>query len=544
MELPQRMQWMQMNTEELDALVARVESASIEQGDIEAIKAMAETVKLLRSAVQEKTISIQRLLRMLFGAPTETSKHVVGGQDDEDDKYDDGDDAQKPADSSRGLPPEEKQKPKGHGRNGAGDYTGANRVSVPHESLKRADACPECPKGKVYPVKTPSMVLCLTGAAPVQATVYELEKLRCNLCGKVFTAEPPDAACQKNKYDETVGSIIALLKYGGGFPFNRLEKLQGGFGIPLAASTQWDIVDQKADVIHPVYDELVRQAAQGKVVHNDDTTAKILQFMGANKAPREEDPSRTGIFTTGILSQLEEHQIALYFTSRKHAGENMADLLARRDLDRDPPIQMCDALSRNLPKPFKTILANCLSHARRKFVEVIDYFPAESRVVLDTLRQVYKHDAITKDHKMSDERRLEYHQVESAPLMEDLHAWLNEQFEEKTIEPNSSMGEAISYMLNHWPELTLFLQVPGAPLDNNLCEQILKRAILHRKNSMFFKTQHGAYVGDLYMSLIHTCILNGVNPFDYLTALEKNPADLREDPEKWLPWNYEPTPGG
>ena len=530
MDLPPRME---MSTEELDALVARVESNSTEEGDIEAIKALAETVKLLRSAVQEKTMSVKRLLRMLFGAPTETGKNILDGQDDG------GEDAekQKPGDSS-GESLEEKQKPKGHGRTPAADYTGAERVSVPHESLKRGDRCPACLKGKVYPVKAPSMILCLTGAAPVQATVYELERLRCNLCGKLFTAEPPEA-CQQNKHDETVGSIIALLKYGGGFPFNRLEKLQGGFGIPLAASTQWDIVEQKAEVICPAFDQLVYQGAQGTVVHNDDTGAKILEFMGANKVPREDDPSRTGIFTTGILSRVGEHQIALYFTGRKHAGENLADLLARRDPDRDPPIQMCDALSRNPPKSFETILANCLTHARRKFVEVIDYFPDESRVVIETLRQVYKHDAITKDRTMNDEQRLEYHQQNSAPLMEDLQEWLNEQFEKKSIEPNSSIGAAITYMLNHWPELTLFLRVPGAPLDNNLCEQILKRAILHRKNSMFFKTQHGASVGDLYMSLIHTCILNGVNPFDYLTALEKNQAHLRQAPEKWMPWNYE-----
>ncbi len=459
MKLPPRME---MSPEELDALVARVESGSIEEGDSEAIRALAETVKLLRSAVLEKTMSVKRLLRMLFGAPTESGKNLLGEQDETDDAQKD-----KSVDSL-GKPPEEKQKPKGHGRRPAVDYTGADRVSVPHESLKRADHCPSCLKGKVYPVKTPAMVLCLTGCAPVQACVFELERLRCNLCGKIFTAEAPDA-CQKNKYDETVGSIIALLKYGGGFPFNRLEKLQDGFGIPLAASTQWDIVDKKAARICPAYDELLNQGAQGKVVHNDDTGAKILEFMGANKVPREEDPSRTGIFTTGILSHVGEHQIALYFTGRKHAGENMADLLARRELDRDPPIQMCDALSRNLPKQFKTILANCLTHARRKFVEVIDCFPDQSRVVIDTLRQVYKHDAITKDRTMSDEQRLEYHQENSAPLMEKLQAWLHEQFDQKSVEPNSSMGAAITYMLKHWPELTLFLKVPGAPLDNNLC---------------------------------------------------------------------------
>jgi len=517
---------MEMSPQQLDELIARMESSDIAAEDLVAVKAMAESIKLLRSAVQEKSMSVKRVLRMLFGAPTETNKNVLNKHDG---------DAEKPASSSRQS---QKKKPKGHGRNGAADYPGAKRVGVSHESLKSGDHCRECPKGKVYPLKPAAMLLCLTGTAPVQASVYELERLRCNLCGTVFTAEAPEA-CRGNKHDETVGSIIALLKYGGGFPFNRLEKLQGGFGIPLAASTQWDIVNRKAEAIWPAYDELVRRAAQGKVLYNDDTKAKILQFMSSEEPLWEEDPSRTGLFTTGILSQIEEQQIALYYTGKKHAGENMADLLARRDVDRGPPIQMCDALSRNLPKPFKTVLANCLAHARRKFVDVTDYFPEESRFLLEMLGKVYSHDAIAKDRKMSDEQRLEYHQANSLSIMNDLKSWLSEQFEKKTVEPNSSMGEAISYMLDHWPELTLFLEVPGAPLDNNICEQMLKRAILHRKNSLFFKTQHGAYVADLYMSLIHTCGLNGVNPFDYLTALEKYSADLREHPEKWLPWNYE-----
>ncbi len=77
------------------------------------------------------------------------------------------------------------------------------------------------------------------------------------------------------------------------------------------------------------------------------------------------------------------------------------------------------------------------------------------------------------------------------------------------------------------------------PLDNNLCEQALKRTILHRKNALFYKTQHGAYIGDLFMSIIHTCILSGVNPFEYLTALEKHSSKVFKDPKKWLPWNYE-----
>jgi hypothetical protein len=156
------------------------------------------------------------------------------------------------------------------------------------------------------------------GRAPIHATVYELEKLRCNLCGEVFTAKEPDDIGDE-KYNETVGATIALLKYGSGFPFYRLEQLQGSLGIPLPASTQWDIVEQKADRIYPAYHEIVRQAAQGDVIYNDDTTMKILELM---KNDDKDESQRTGMFTTGILSTSNEWKIGLFFTGRKHSGEN------------------------------------------------------------------------------------------------------------------------------------------------------------------------------------------------------------------------------
>ena len=159
--------------------------------------------------------------------------------------------------------------------------------------------------------------------------------------------------------------------------------------------------------------------------------------------------------------------------------------------------------------------------------------------MIEALAEVYHYDQITKDQCLSKEQRLRFHQDYSGPVMERLKEWLQNQFDERRVEPNSSMGKAITYMLNHWEPLTLFLRVPGAPLDNNLCEQILKRAILHRKNSLFFRTQHGAYIGDLFMSLIHTCILNHVNPFHYLTTLQRHSSEVFKNPNQWLPWNYQ-----
>ncbi|MCP4237729.1 MAG: IS66 family transposase, partial [Aestuariibacter sp.] len=354
-------------------------------------------------------------------------------------------------------------------------------------------------------------------------------------CGEIFIADTPPGIGEE-KYDAASAAMIALLKYGSGMPFNRLEQLQGSCGIPLPASTQWEIAEQMADQIYPVYPELIRQAAQGDVIYNDDTTMKILALM-QNINPQDQS-ERKGIFTTGIVSTVDDQKIALFFTGRKHAGENLAELLQQRHSDRSPPIQMCDALSRNTSDAFKSILANCLAHGRRKFVEVAFNFPEQCRYVIETLAKVYKYDEIAKEQNMSADQRLRFHQSKSGPLMEDLETWLNDQLDQRKVEPNCGLGQAISYMLNHWPALTLFLRIPKAPLDNNICERALKKAILHRKNALFYKTENGARVGDLFMSLIHTCNLAGVNPFDYLTELQKHCADLAQHPERWLPWNY------
>ena len=335
---------------------------------------------------------------------------------------------------------------------------------------------------------------------------------------------------------------MRLLKYGSGMPFHRAETLQENLGVPLPASTQWDIVEDQADRAEPVFAELFRQAAQGDVVHNDDTGVKILEMMGerarqaalAEKTadiPADEEGSaktpaedRTGMFTSGIISTREGHKIALFLSGRQHAGENLKDVLARRAAELPAPIQMCDALSRNWASSghgkLPTILANCLAHGRRQFVDVAERFPEECRHVLETISVIYHNDAVARERNLSPEERLLFHQAESGPTMKELHVWLVRQFDQRRVEPNSALGGAISYLLKHWEKLTLFLRVPGAPLDNNICEQALKKAIRHRRNSLFYKTRHGAHVGDLFMSLIHTCELCGANPFDYLTELD------------------------
>lgn len=523
---------------ELEDIVERALSTPMSKADGEKILGSLGSLAWLQQELAKKDVDLARL-RSLFGLNTsEKTKDVLGDQPDRSKDGDADEDSCK--DKPDRKPP--KKKPKGHGRKSADDYEGADRVEIPHDSLKSGDPCPECPtnkRGKVYTLGKPSTLVRVVGQAPLQATVYELERLRCNLCGKVFVAEPPPGVGEK-KYDATSASMMALLKYGSGMPFNRLERLQGNLGIPLPAATQWDIISAAATELTPIHEELIRQAAQGRVLHNDDTSMRVLALRKhIDELQESGETDRTGIFSTGVVSVLEDgHRVALFFTGRQHAGENIEDVLAHRAVELGRPTQMCDGLEHNVPGEFETIVGNCLAHARRKFVAVVNSFPDECRHVIETLRDVYAHDATARRRGMSDKDRLRYHQQHSQPLMDALRNWMDERIEQKLVEPNSTLGSAIAYMTKRWDRLTLFLREPGAPLDNNVAERALKKAILNRKNALFYKTENGARVGDLFMALIHTAELVGANPLDYLTAVLTHSDAAHRDPGKWMPWNY------
>jgi transposase len=519
-----------VTSEELAALVEGVREALGEPG-YQKLQAAIRTLGYVTELLETRQATLEKLRRLLCHSSTEKTKAVLKQAGIET------------GEKKRKEPGAPKSKAPGHGRNGAAAYRGARKVEVPHASLKAGDPCPDCQRGKVYPQRDPGVLVRIKGQAPIAATVYELEKLRCNLCGDVFTAAAPEEAGQE-KYDETAASMIALLRYGSGFPWNRLEGLQENLGIPLPVATQCEIVKETAAQIQPAGDELIRQAAQGEVVHNDDTSMRVLSLDRGAASDADLAAERTGVFTTGIISIGEGFQIGLYFTGRKHAGENLSDVLKQRAAGLAAPIQMCDALSRNLPKlprELEIIIAHCLAHARRYFVEVTPNFPQECRFVLESLGEVYGYDEAARAQGMSPDHRLHFHQEHSGPVMEKLHIWLDAQFDERRVEPNSGLGTAISYLLKYWDRLTLFLRQPGAPLDNNICERALKKSILHRKNSLFYKTRNGARIGDLFMSLIHTCELNGVDPFDYLNQLQRHAEELKLTPSDWMPWNYRAT---
>lgn len=532
----------------IDAAVARMRMGRSTPEDHALLELCAHTLVHVMGLLRQERSTIARL-RRLFGMKNSEKTDDVCPPNESGAQTDDSDDAKSKADSAADgerNSGDDDATPKGHGRIAAAAYPNARHVDVPHDELRTGETCPCCARGKLFEMSEPSTIVRIFGQAALAAVQWDCQRLRCGGCGGVFTAKAPEEA-QGPKYDDTAASMMALMRYGAGMPLNRLAHLQKNMKTPVPASTQWEVVRDRAEDLQPVYAELVRRAAAGRVVHNDDTHARILALMGERradlvKAGELPNPERTGLFTTGVVADTSDGAVALFFTGRQYAGENLADVLAERAQELGPPIQMCDGLeSRNLPKGHDVVLANCLCHGRRQFVDEANSFPAECRYVLEELRIVFRTEAKCRRQQLAPDQRLALHQRESAPVMEQLKSWMKAELDEKRVEPNSGLGKAFNYLLARWGPLTLFLHVAGAPLENNICERALKMAIRHRNNSLFYRSERGADVGDLYMTLIHTAQMHGENAFEYLTALLRNASDVADQPAAWLPWNFRAT---
>lgn len=418
------------------------------------------------------------------------------------------------------------------GRIPASAYIPDETIFFPFEQGHAGASCPEGCGGRLY-YYGESVAIRITGQGFAKVTRLNLEQWRCALCGVLKTADLPKA-WQGDKYDARFKSILALQKYYLGTPFYAIERFQAAIKQPLPDATQWMLCEEVADAVYPVRRVLEHLVAADDKVSYDDTRVRILSHLKSII----DDPSikRRGCYTTAVLGSHQNHPITLFYSSPKHAGENMAHILSLRDKELPPIKTMSDALAANLSHDYKVILCNCLSHGVRKFSELEHVFPDECQFVLDILGKVYAFEEETKS--MGDDERLLYHQHHSLPLMNTLYTWLSLQRDEKLVEPNSPLGKSIKYMLKHWHALTQFLRIPGAFVDNNHVERALKMPIRTRKMAMFHKTEHGAYVAALLMGLIQTAIDNGANPVDYLTALQENKSHVFKEPQLWLPWNY------
>lgn len=544
MEKPKRIE---MLSDEQDDFIKSIEESNLPARYQEIATGLIEFNQWLEFNLQEKNISISRL-RKIFGCTSEKQSNKDKG-DNKDKKNDEGNELSPDNDATdlndhvspdtseeteEQMPePPEPSNSRNSGRLSHDAYKNAEIIEISSD-YKPGESCPTCRRGKLKKVK-PGIVVKITGQSMAKATKYFLGRTRCDLCDQYFTAKLPDDV-SSGKYDYRFKSHLCVYKHYLGVPNYRLESYQKYVGVPLPDSTQWDKTEEVANDVFPIYKQLEIDAANSYVTQGDDTGVKILSVMKENLG--KDKKSRESTHTTGFVSYNNGHAIHLFTSSKKHAGENIKELLDKRDPDLDRPIYLCDALGSNMPKGLKAILVNCLIHGRRNFVEIENYFPKECTYVLDIFAKIYENESKVKELKLNDRDRMLYHRRHTRPHVKKLYKWINKQLKEKLVEENSSLGKALKYMQRHAARLTRFLRVPGAPLDNNIVERSLKLAIRVRKNSLFYATEHGAFVGSMLQSIIYTCIAVDQNPVEYLTALQENKQKVRSNPTAWMPWNY------
>lgn len=550
MKTPNRLDF---TPEQIEALIERLNQEALIKEDYPLLAQLVQALVWMNFSLQEKELSIQRL-KKIFGIKTESASNLaqfLAAQKAADNAEQDlvGSDLSKTtlenlaiADKTAAAQTENgniaKEKKKNHGHRPAKDYTEAKTLHIAHQLLKKGSTCPGCLKGRLFNL-SPGTVIRIVGQPSLQVEIYRPERLRCALCGQIFTAELPKEINTGSRSDISAKTIVSLLKYRGGLPFYRQSQLQDILGAPVSASEIWEMTEEVADALHPIYAKMCEAAAGAAILQNDDTKARILSVMQERKEKKgtSTEDKRTGTFTTGILAILKdpEAKIGLFFTGVQHAGENLDDLLDQRPKTAAVPIQQCDG-GHNVPEHHETQLSNCNAHCRRKFYELVQTWPKIVLKIIGWYSIIFSNEpSAPKDPLL----RLKWHQDLSAPVMKQIKEYCDLLIEQKEIEPNSGMGKAIAYLNNHWTGLTLFLRVPGVPLDNNDTERLLKRAVLNRKNAYFYRNETGAKIGDILMSMIETCVLNSINPWIYLLAVQKHQGDVRKNAVLWLPWLYE-----
>ncbi len=537
--------------------------------------------------VKDKSFSIRRLSRMIFGKTTESFKKLKDRLKDDDsdeeppssdngnsldettpvcDETPSGEESEnttsvntestaesteKKTTSEEDPPqpnPAKKEKKKNHGRRPLNDYKGISNIThILHKDLKPGEICPECGLGYIYNYE-PQLILTIHGQPALRGNIWSAQGLRCSACMKIFRADFPKEVITQPKADFAAKALVCISKYQLGTPLYRLETWQKLQHLPISDSEMWEWTESVALILQPLHQALVKIAASSNLIHNDDTTARVLDLMAENLVIKKEqaeqakngkknkEQKRVGIYTTAMLAKQDDHEIAIYVTGRQNAGENLDDLLDNRSKDLKRPVQACDASSQNKPEKHETDMAKCFNHARHNFCEILECWPKECLTIIELMNAVFMNDRETK--KMSPEERQKYHEKNSTPIMEKIKTYSNNLLTNKEVEPNSNLGKAIAYLNNHWEGLSFFLKNGEAPLSNNDCERTIKSFVLIRKNSYFYKSLYGAMVGDILLSTITTCRLNDVNAYDYLIALQANAKEVHKNPNAWLPWNY------
>ena len=463
--------------------------------------------------------------------------------------------ASAPTGASEGQmgPSEPTEKPKGHGRNGADEFTNAKHYFYKLAAGIIGILCAACSRGRVSRYRE-KIVVRVVGQPLFGAEIHHYEQGRCRYCGKIFRAEGPPDVCEGIgsdyiRYDWSACAMLMVMHYFAGAPFKRLESLQAGWGIPMPDANQWQIADGSDDRLLPLYRAHERHAIQRATNFRiDDTGSMVIalrrqiseEIAALQSLGEPTKDVRTGINATGSYWETPNGPIILFHTGRHHAGEMVDQLLRRRLLSSPKLVKCTDGASKNFDHEHgdKLVEATCNAHAFLKFRALKEKHPVEYAEAGSIYKQVFDNDDKAEALGLSPIDRMLYHREHSKPLMEELKRKCEARIKSRLVEPNSPLWEPLTFVINQYPRLVLFCEVPSVPLDTNLVEQVLIMPVRYLSGSFNYQTEDGAVVGDHFMSLIGTARANDVEPVAYLTECLRHHEDLAKNPDDYLPWAY------
>jgi transposase len=447
----------------------------------------------------------------------------------------------------------QEKKAKGHGRNGASAFVNAKHFLHALAAGLVGALCSACGLGRMTRYRE-KVIIRVVGQPLFAAELHHLEQARCRVCGRIVRAEAPTGVCEGlgssyTVYDWSACAMLAVMHYFAAAPFKRLEALHEGWGIPLPDANLWRLVDESDDLLLPLYRALELHGVQNATsLRIDDTGSMVVALARQIQAEVEAlerlgestRSVRTGINATGVLLEMAQGSIVLFFTGRHHAGEILDRLLKRRMPGGPRLVKVTDGASKNFDHQHRGELveATCNAHAFLKFHDLKDKHPTEYALAGEVYKGVFDNDDEAKARRLTPDERMLFHRERSKPLMEKLKAVCEERLRGKLVEPTSALWEPLSFIINQWSRLTRFYEEPGVPLDTNLVEQKLIIPVRYLAASFNYQTETGAEVGDRMMSLIATAHANGIEPVAYLTHCLRNHEDLSRRPADYLPWAY------
>jgi hypothetical protein len=548
---PRPIQRIDVTLSELYMLHNRIEARQLLKDDWPLVDAMVSKLITLAEGRQERMLAkIKNGEDQNNNAPSQIDSDIVSSSDTLTEKDSNESFAPKLADAP-GADKSEKSKRKGHGRNGIHAFNKAKHIVHALSAGIIGMRCEVCGIGRISRYRE-KVIIRVIGQPLFAAEAHHYEQGRCKNCGRIIRADGPahqGIGTNYIKYDWSACAMLIFIHYFGGEPFKRLESMHQGWGIALPDANQWDVVNASDDLLFPLYKAIERYAIRHAIsLQIDDTGSMIVAVQreiqeekafleAAGKSTRN---VRTGINATGMYWKTPNGPIILFCTGRHHAGEVIDQLLKYRKNPTSELVKVTDGASKNFDHNHKSELieAACNAHAFLKFRDIKDKYPEEYAIAGQVYKEVFDNDDKAKDLDLNPIDRMLYHRQHSKPLMLKLKAMCKEKIESKLVEPNSSLWEPLSFIINQWDLLTKFYEKPGVPLDSNLVEQSLIIPVRYLAGSFNYQTLDGATVGDHCMSLIATARANEVEPVMYITECLRNNEDLAKRPDYYLPWVF------